>query len=91
MGELDEALESFEKCAALTPEYLMARYHIGVIYERMERWEEAAREFRRAADEVVEDVSSLYHLAECHRHLGDEAAAAKTMERVRQFRRAGHR
>ena len=37
-----DKLEHFEKCTSLTPEYLMARYHIGVIYERMGDSEAAA-------------------------------------------------
>ena len=47
-GELDLALEHFEKCTSLTPEYLMARYHIGVIHERQGDLDAAAREFQRA-------------------------------------------
>jgi Flp pilus assembly protein TadD len=84
-GELDQALEHFEKCTALTPEYLMARYHIGVIYERLGDFDSAAREFQRSADDVVEEVSSLYHLAQIQRSRGDDATAEKLLEQARQF------
>ncbi len=47
----EQALEHFEQCTALTPEYLMARYHIGVIHERLGDLDAAEREFQRSLDE----------------------------------------
>ena len=47
----------------------------------------AAREFQRSLDEGVEEVGSLYHLAQIHKNAGDEATAAKLLERAQQFGR----
>ena len=37
------------------------------------------------ADDVVEEVSSLYHLAQIHRSRGDDAKAEKLLDQARQF------
>jgi len=47
----------------------------------------AAREFQRSLDDGIEDVSSLYHLAQIAREQGDEKRAAKLLEKARQFGR----
>ena len=65
----------------------MARYHIGVIYERTGDLEAASREFHRSIDEGVGEASSLYHLAQIHTANGDEATAARFLERAREFGR----
>ena len=65
----------------------MARYHIGVIYKRMGDLDAAAREFQRAIDDGLEEVSGLYHLADIHESKGDEATAKELLKRAREFSR----
>jgi hypothetical protein len=48
----------------------MARYHIGVIYERRGDLEAAAREFQRSLDEGVGERSSQYHIEKIRNLLG---------------------
>ena len=84
-GNLEEALEHFEESAALTPEYLMANYHMGVIHARRNEPDRAARSFQRAIDELVGEVSSVYHLAMLRRAAGDEEQAEALLERTREF------
>lgn len=86
-GNLDEALEHLEEAAALTPEYLMANYHMGVIHERREEPEEASRSFQRGIDELVGEVSSVYHLAKLRAAQGDQEGAEELLERTREFAR----
>ena len=45
----------------------------------------AVQSFQRSIDEGVEEVSSIYHLAEIRRSQGDEEAAAKLLEQAREF------
>ncbi len=66
----------------------MARYHIGVIYERLGDLKTAAREFQRSLDDGVGEASSLFHLARIRKSEGDEVGAKVLMERARQFARA---
>jgi hypothetical protein len=42
----------------------------------------------RCGHEAAEEVSSLFPLAQIHKSRGDDAAAAKLLERARQFGRA---
>ena len=63
----------------------MARYHIGVIYERRGDLAEAEREFRRSLDEGIEEASSLYHLARILEDRGDSREAEELLQRARQF------
>jgi tetratricopeptide (TPR) repeat protein len=82
VGNLDQARECFELSIVLTPEYLMAHYHLGVLYERRGEFEAAAREFERSLEELRGDVSSLYHLAMVRRAQGDDTAAEKLLRRM---------
>jgi Flp pilus assembly protein TadD len=87
-GQLEEASNQFKQSIALTPEYLMANYHIGVIHERRGETEAAEREFRRSLDEAVGEVSSLFHLAIIRRSKGDENGAEDLLRRAHEFGRA---
>ncbi len=69
----------------LTPEYLMAHYHMGVIHERRGDMQAAEREFRRSLDEGVGEVSSLFHLAVIRRSSGDEKGAQELLNKARDF------
>jgi len=87
-GELQESLEHFKQSVALTPEYLMAHYHIGVIHERRGETEAAEREFQRSLDEAVGEASSLFHLATIRRAKGDKKGAEELLRRAHEFSRA---
>ena len=81
----DEALEHFEEAAALTPEYLMANYHMGVIHERRNDPDAAARSFQRGIDELVGEVSSVYHLAMLRKAQGELEESEELLKRTREF------
>jgi Tfp pilus assembly protein PilF len=63
----------------------MGRYHIGVVHERLGDLARAEKEFNRALEESVSEVSSLYHLALIHRSRGETAKAEEVLKRARQF------
>ncbi|HEY0592614.1 MAG TPA: hypothetical protein VGF40_12665, partial [Thermoanaerobaculia bacterium] len=69
----------------LTPEYLMAHYHMGVIHERLGEMDKAEREFRRSLDDGVGEVSSLFHLAVIRKSRGDEKGAQELLTKARDF------
>ena len=87
-GELDEALEQFERCTTLTPEYVMARYHIGVIHERRGDVAAAAREFEHSMAEGVGEVAASTTWRQIRRGQGRTNEAEALLERRRQFGRA---
>lgn len=39
-GNLEAAMQQYQKCLELKPDYLMARYNLGVVYLEQEQWEE---------------------------------------------------
>ena len=84
-GELEAALKQFEESIILTPDYLMAHYHMGVTHERRGEMEAAERAFEYSEDHVVGEVSSLFHLAVLRRAQGDTAAAMEYQRRAREF------
>ncbi len=55
-----------------------------VMYERLGDWEAAEQEFRRS----VEEVSSLYPLAQIHARRGDDGTPSALLERARPFGKA---
>ncbi len=87
-GNLDDALEHLEAAAALTPEYLMANYHMGVVHERRNEPDKAARSFQRGIDELVGEVSSVFHLAKLRQAQGDEEGAERLLKHTRDFAQA---
>jgi Flp pilus assembly protein TadD len=68
---------------ALTPEYVMAHYHLGVVQQRRGDLEAAAREFERAQEEMVGDTSTLHHLAAIRRARGDERGAEELLRALK--------
>ena len=69
----------------LTPEYLMAHYHMGVIHERRGDLDAAEREFEKSLAEAVGEVSSIYHLALIRRQRGDIKGAEQLLQRAEGF------
>jgi hypothetical protein len=63
----------------------MANYHMGVIHERRQKPGEAARSFQRGIDELVGEVSSVYHLAKLRQAAGDQEGAEELLKRTRDF------
>lgn len=86
-GQLEDALDHFEHASTLTPEYLMAHYHIGVIHERRGDVEAAEHEFRHSLNEATGEVSSLFQLALILRQKGDLAGAEELLRRAWEFGR----
>jgi Flp pilus assembly protein TadD len=86
-GQLANAREHFELSATLTPEYVMAHYHLGVIHEREGETEVARREFERSLEEGVHELSSLFHLSVIRRAQGDTAGADELLRRAGEFGR----
>jgi hypothetical protein len=63
----------------------MANYHLGVIHERRNEPEKAARSFQRGTDELVGEVSSVYHLAKLREAQGDTEGAEELLQQTRDF------
>ncbi len=45
LGELDKSLDTYEELVKSKPEYVGTYYHLGKLYEKLERFEEAETTF----------------------------------------------
>ncbi len=77
-GEIDRAVETYQKASALKPSDPEPYFRTAVAYARRERWEEAAAWYRQALDRDPGHVLSRFHLALVLERLGQvEAATAQ--------------
>ncbi len=75
----DEALEAARKAADLAPDEWVALYNLGMIEDRLDRWQDVIAHVSQALDLKVPDARHrlLMHLylARAYTHLGDDSAA----------------
>ena len=62
-GNLEAAMQQYQKCLELKPDYLMARYNLGVVYLEQEQWEEAIIELEQV-------IAANPNHAEAYNNLG---------------------
>ena len=62
-GDLVAAVESYRSALAITPDYVAARYNLGLTLRELSRFEEAEVEFRRIHEQDPRDVDALFNLA----------------------------
>lgn len=90
-GKFKEAIEFFQKAAALKPEMFRPHYNLGQIYEEQGKYREAAAAYKRAAPlKINEDLgeredevlSAQFNLANVYARLNDHAQAVSTLQEV---------
>ncbi len=62
-GNLEAAMQQYQKCLELKPDYLIARYNLGVVYLEQELWEEAIIELEKV-------IATDPNYAEAYNYLG---------------------
>lgn len=60
-GELEGAIESFNKAATLDPTFVDAPYYLGIAYERINRREQSLEAYQKAAE--IEPSNAQYAIA----------------------------
>lgn len=94
LGQVERALQDFDRALALNPRYIDALVHRGVVLIELGRIAEADGSFQRAAalgQGGIEGYSrpAAARLANMHAALGDAYADAGSLgEAIRQYRRA---
>ena len=88
---LKEAVEFFQKAAALKPEKFRAHYNLAQIYEEQGRYKEAAAAYKRAlplkideslGDEPVDVMRAYFNLANVYALLNEHAQAVATLQEI---------
>jgi len=73
-GRLNEAASLFEKALSLDEKHMGARFNLGLVYQRMARYDDAEREYRLVLD--MEDLAKVHlMLGIIHEKRGEDESA----------------
>ena len=74
-GNLEAAMQQYQKCLELKPDYLIARYNLGVVYLEQEQWKEAIAELEQviATDPNYAEAYNNLGIISQHEHRLNEA------------------
>ncbi len=79
-GAAGPALEEFQKCATLDPNFEVAVYKVGFLLAKGGKFVEAIVEFRKVADMDPGNASAHFNLALAYAKSGNESAARPEFE-----------
>ena len=80
-GRLDEALAELEKARRISPHFPGIVAALGFVYERLERWTDAAAHYEGQLQAFPGDAILLGNLGRVKAHLGDTTAAVELLEK----------
>jgi tetratricopeptide (TPR) repeat protein len=90
-GNIKEAIEFFQKAAALKPEMFRSHYNLGQIYEEQQKYKEAAASYKRAiplkidesvGDDPVDVMRAHFNLANVYALMNEHAQAVATLQEI---------
>ena len=81
-GREVEAREAFELALERAPNFLDARYNLGLVLIRLGEPRDALAHLERVVAARPDDVDALYGYAAAHVHRGDDASAIEPLERA---------
>ncbi|WP_373535648.1 TIGR03032 family protein [Microcoleus sp.] len=67
-GNLEAAMQQYQKCLELQPGYLMARYNLGLVYLEQEQWKEAIIELEQVIATDPNHAESYNNLGVISQH-----------------------
>lgn len=79
-GDLEAAARSYQRSLAIAPDYLPARYNLGLVLRELNRFEAAEQQFRRVSEADPSDVDALFNLAWVLAALSRFTEAVRTYE-----------
>lgn len=83
-----QASQCFRESLALDPDYALAHYHMGGIFEQTHNYEAARRELERAVSLEPGLVEAYYRLARVYRRLGDVRKAHQALATFEKYHAA---
>ena len=86
--ELETARKLLEKALAINERDAAAHFELGTVFERSQRYADAAREFERAAELAPNDAATHYRLSRVYDRLGKHEAARAERARHAQLEEA---
>ena len=79
-GQLDTALETFERVTTIVPDFADAHYHLGLVYYQKAEFRKAIEAFTRTLERLPRDVDALIKLGLAS-HKAGNADAVGTLEK----------
>ncbi|MEM9543544.1 MAG: TIGR03032 family protein [Cyanobacteria bacterium P01_E01_bin.42] len=61
-GKFDEAITYFQQCLELKPDYIAARYNLGVLYREKENWQQAEFYLNRVTEKQPDNAEAYNNL-----------------------------
>ena len=81
-GDLDHAIELFERALKTDPDHAIALENLGTAYRQKKDWPEAERALQRALALIPEDAEANYSLGMVYAEQDDAARASEYLERA---------
>ena len=90
-GNIKEAIDFFQKAAALKPEMFRSHYNLGQIYEEQGKYKEAAAAYKRAVPLQIDEglgetqidvLTAYFNLSNVYARLNDHAQAVATLREI---------
>jgi len=84
-GRLDEALEIYQKALMINPEYYFTHYHLGTLYEHLEKFKEAEDCYYKVIELHPKDGDYYFYLAKLLEKQGKDKEAEEIFKKAIEY------
>lgn len=81
-GDLDKAMEDYQKSAELKPDFILPTANIGKIYAKKKEFEKAVEFYKKAVELGDQDATNYYNYGVCLMNLGKKEQAKEVLEKL---------
>ena len=81
-GDLDKAMEDYQKSVELKPDFILATANIGKIYAKKKEFKRAIEFYKKAIESGDQDATNYYNYGVCLMNLGKNDQAKEVLEKL---------
>ena len=81
-GDLDKAMEDYQKSVELKPDFILPTANIGKIYAKKREFEKAIEFYKEAVELGDQDATNYYNYGVCLMNLGKNEQAKEVLEKL---------
>jgi len=81
-GDLDKAMEDYQKSVELKPDFILPTANIGKIYAKKREFEKAIEFYKKAVELGDQDATNYYNYGVCLMNLGKNEQAKEVLEKL---------
>ncbi len=85
-GDLDKALEEYQKALQLNPNYVKVYTNVGTIYLEKKDYDQAIQQFKRVIELNYYDTKAHYNLGLAYLYKGEKDMAQEEMKFLKSIR-----